>query len=98
MRTFDLFAADFGTSWIAVADLVVKATLLFLSAGVASFVLRRRSAALRHIIWTLALGGVLVLPILSVALPHWQWNLVTIETASQSGSSLPAPVSSFQLP
>jgi len=91
MRTFDLFAADFGTSWIAVTDLVVKATLLFLCAGVASFLLRRRSAALRHIIWTLALAGVLVLPMLSIALPHWQLNLVTIESASH-------PVSSFQLP
>jgi HEAT repeat protein/beta-lactamase regulating signal transducer with metallopeptidase domain len=94
MRTFDLFAADFGTSWISVADLVLKATLLFLSAGVASFLLRRRSAALRHVIWTLALAGVLVLPMLSMALPRWQLNLVTIEKAA----SFELPASSSPLP
>jgi HEAT repeat protein/beta-lactamase regulating signal transducer with metallopeptidase domain len=94
MRTFDLFAGDFGTSWITIADVVVKATLLFLSAGLASFLLRRRSAALRHIIWTLALVGVLVLPMLSMALPHWQLNLVTIESASHSVSSFQLPASS----
>jgi hypothetical protein len=98
MRTFDLFAGDFGTSWITIADVVVKATLLFLSAGLASFLLRRRSAALRHIIWTLALVGVLVLPMLSMALPHWQLNLVTIEKAASprfpaSSSLLPASTS-----
>src|SRR5256885_754522 len=75
MRTFDLFASDLGTSWISVVDVVVKATLLFVSAGLVSFLLRRRSAALRHIIWTLALAGVLVLPMLSMALPRWHWSL-----------------------
>jgi HEAT repeat protein/beta-lactamase regulating signal transducer with metallopeptidase domain len=94
MRTFDLFAADFGTAWISVADVVLKATLLFLCAGVASFLLRRRSAALRHIIWTLALAGVLVLPMLSMALPHWQLNLVTIDQAS----SFQLPASNSPLP
>jgi len=94
MRTLDLFVRDFSTSWISVADVVLKATLLFLSAGVASFVLRRRSAALRHIVWTLALAGVLILPMLSMALPHWQVNLVTIESASHSVSSFQLPVSS----
>ncbi|MFL6278947.1 MAG: HEAT repeat domain-containing protein [Vicinamibacterales bacterium] len=98
MRIFDLFAGDVGTSWISVADVVLKATLLFLSAGVASFFLRRRSAALRHVTWTLALAGVLVLPMLSMALPRWQLNLVTIEKAGSpqfpaSSSLLPASAS-----
>ncbi len=84
MRILNLLAFDFGTSWIAVADSVVKATAIFLAAGLASVVLRRRSAALRHVIWTLALGGVLVLPVLSIAMPRWQVKLVTIEAASSS--------------
>ena len=87
MRILELFSADFGTSWIGVADAVIKATLVFVTAGLASFLLRRGSAALRHMIWMLALASVLVLPILSIALPRWEWNLVTIEKAS-----------SFQLP
>ena len=82
MRILDLFSGDFGTSWLGVADAIVKATLLFVVAGFVSFLLRRRSAALRHMIWMLALASVLVLPVLSIALPRWQWNLVTIERAS----------------
>ena len=81
-------------SWIPVADIVVKATLMFAAAGAAAFALRRRSAAVRHMIWTLALAGVLVLPILSVALPKWQMGLVTIEKAA----SVQLSASSFLLP
>ena len=29
MRILDLFSVDFGTSWLPVADAIVKATLLF---------------------------------------------------------------------
>src|SRR3982751_5769490 len=93
MRTLDVIVAGFGTSWIVVADAVAKATIVFLTAGLASFLLRGRSAAMRHMVWTLALVGVLVLPALSIALPHWQLDLVTIESAS----SFPLPASSSQL-
>ena len=94
MRILDLFSVDFGTSWIGVADAVIKATLLFLAAGLASFLLRRRSAALRHMIWMLTLASVLVLPILSIALPRWQWNLVTIDREPSSAASYQVPASS----
>ena len=57
MTILDLVAGDLGTAWIGVADAIIKATLLFLAAGAASFLLRRRSAALRHMIWTLALAA-----------------------------------------
>src|SRR3954469_20505333 len=93
MRTLDLIVAGFGTSWIAVADAVAKATIVFLTAGLASFLLRGRSAAMRHMVWTLALVGVLILPALSFALPRRQLDLVTIESAS----SFPLPASSSQL-
>src|SRR3954468_14071067 len=108
MRTLDLIVAGFGTSWIAVADAVAKATIVFLTAGLASFLLRGRSAAMRHMVWTLALVGVLILPALSIALPRWQLDLVTIESDSSfqlpasrfqlPASSFPLPASSFQLP
>ncbi len=81
---------------MGVADAIVKATLLLLAAGLASFLFRRRSAAVRHMIWTLALASVLVLPVLSLALPRWQWTLVTIEKASSfqlPASSSPFPAS-----
>src|SRR5258705_1942912 len=89
---FDLSIAS-GAAWLSVADAIAKATLLFAAAGLGSFVLRRRSAAARHMIWTLALVGVLVLPALSLALPHWQLPILTLE-----GDTAPLPASSSQLP
>lgn len=83
---FDLLS----TPWLSVADAIAKATLLFAAAGFASFMLRRRSAAARHMIWTLALVSVLVLPVLSIALPRWQLPIVTLETDA-SRSQPPAP-------
>ena len=79
-----------GAAWIPLADAIVKATLLLATAGLASFILRRRSAAMRHVVWTLALVGALALPVLSIALPRWQIGLVTINQLPASSSQLPA--------
>ena len=58
--------------------LVVKATaLLGIAAFVQAIVCRRASAATRHTVWTLAIASVLLLPIVSLALP--QWPVVMIE-------------------
>lgn len=97
MRILDLLSLDFGASWIPIADVVLKATLLLLGAALASFLLRRRSAAVRHMIWTLALASVLILPVLSVALPRWQVKLLTIENGSQSATSDQLPLSPYPL-
>src|SRR5262245_16350571 len=90
MSLLQLLSLDSAPSWIPVADIVVKATLLFVAAGAAAFVLRRRSAAVRHMVWTLALAGVLLLPILSIALPRWQMPLLTIEGAASVSSFHPS--------
>jgi HEAT repeat protein/beta-lactamase regulating signal transducer with metallopeptidase domain len=95
MSLVQFLSLDSAASWVPVADIVVKATLMFAAAGAAAFVLRRGSAAVRHMIWTLALGGVLLLPVLSIALPRWQMKLVTFESAA-SVSSSQLPVSSAQ--
>ena len=52
-------------------DLALKSTALLLGAGLLTLALSRRSAALRHLIWGLALGAALALPILSLAAPQW---------------------------
>jgi HEAT repeat protein/beta-lactamase regulating signal transducer with metallopeptidase domain len=79
------------------ADAVAKTTLILLAAGAASIVLRRASAALRHLIWTLALSSALFLPIASLALPKWQLPLVTI-TAPASTTTPVAPEADASLP
>src|SRR5688500_9432799 len=40
-------------------------------AGLAALAMRRASAAARHEVWLLGVAGVLLLPILSAALPGW---------------------------
>ena len=65
-------------SWLPLADAVVKASLILGAAGLTSLVLRRASAALRHLVWTLALCSALLLPIVSLALPKWQLSLITV--------------------
>ena len=55
-----------------VLDLTLKSTLVLLLACAAVRLLRNASAALRHLVWSTALGGVLLLPVLSWALPSWR--------------------------
>ena len=53
-------------------DIIVRASALLAAAALADLVLRRRaSAATRHLLWTLALGALLALPIASYVLPEW---------------------------
>src|SRR2546422_5690175 len=54
------------------ADAFVKATVLLLLAAGVTLLLRRSAASLRHLIWTLACGGVLALPLASALLPNWR--------------------------
>jgi beta-lactamase regulating signal transducer with metallopeptidase domain len=92
---------DLPSAWLPLADAVAKATLILLLAAIASFALRHASAALRHLVWTLALCSALMLPVLSLALPKWQLPLVTIgdpapavaaplETATATGPAVRA--------
>ena len=47
----------------------LRATVLLMAAWAATHLLRRGSAATRHLIWSLGIAGVLVLPVLSGTLP-----------------------------
>jgi len=67
--------------------LVVKLSLLLAAAGcVAALTARRTSAATRHLIWSLALVGALLLPIASIGGPAWTF---TIGTASKTLAGAP---------
>src|SRR2546426_6358660 len=54
------------------ADAFVKSTVLLLLAAGVTVLLRRSAASLRHLVWTLACGGVLALPLASALLPNWR--------------------------
>jgi len=53
--------------------IVLKASCLMGAAAMVSALrYRRSSASFRHLVWTLAVAGLLVLPVLSAGLPAWQ--------------------------
>ena len=56
---------------LALVDAAMKGALLLAVAGLLCLLGRRSSAAVRHLIWSLALASLLVLPVLSLALPAW---------------------------
>ena len=78
-------------SWLAIADAIAKATVLLAAAAIASALLRRRSAATRHLVWTLALLAIVALPVLSTALPRWQLPLLEIASEPAVMPSVSAP-------
>ena len=59
---------------------LLKLTALLLGAVVVAALLRRGSAALRHLVWGVGIVTVLVLPLVSLVLP-WQLAVVPLETA-----------------
>jgi HEAT repeat protein/beta-lactamase regulating signal transducer with metallopeptidase domain len=70
---------EIALAWLPLADAVAKTTVILLAAAAASLVLRQASAALRHLVWTLALTSALFLPIASFMLPKWPLPLLTVE-------------------
>ena len=59
-----------GSTWFAVlAGAALKSAVAVVLAWAAAFLLRGRSAAARHMVWTAAVAALLALPILSVCLP-----------------------------
>src|SRR5580704_14214480 len=49
----------------------LKGTLVLMAAGGLSVALRRAAAAARHLVWTVAFAALLLLPLLSLAIPRW---------------------------
>jgi beta-lactamase regulating signal transducer with metallopeptidase domain len=52
--------------------LAVRGAVLFAAAWLAAAALRRGAATTRHVVWTLAVAGVLATPALQMALPAWR--------------------------
>ena len=58
-------------------EATLKGTFFLLFAAGLTLALRRCSAASRHLVWTLALGVTLVLPIVSLTVPTWKVPLIS---------------------
>src|SRR5262245_35024136 len=68
--------------------LLLKSTVLLSAAAVLAFVSRNSAAARRHFLWTLALGGVLLLPIVQWLGPIWP-VLPSVSAAARESSPPP---------
>lgn len=60
------------STWAVALEISWKSAVILAAACVASLLLRRASAAVRHAVWALALGSLLLLPALQVLLPAWR--------------------------
>ena len=71
-RTILTVAGVLSASSLLLVDSAVKATVLLALAAVVALILRRDSAATRHLVWLLAIVAMLVVPVLSAMLPQWR--------------------------
>ena len=62
----------FASLWAIAIELLWKSTAVLSLACVAALLLQKGAAAARHWIWILALGCLLLLPVLQTALPAWR--------------------------
>jgi beta-lactamase regulating signal transducer with metallopeptidase domain len=65
----------------------VRASILIGVAGIAAWLLRRRSAELRHLVWLSALLATLAIPTLALA-PRWSVPVLPSPAGSRSSASL----------
>jgi len=96
---FDAIGTPAHSTWLAILlDASFKGAILLAAVLLLSLLLRRAAAATRHLIWSLALIGLLALPALSFILPIWNVPLVPqILPSSQSFERL-APSHEYRLP
>ena len=71
-------------------QVTVKGTCILIFAFVLNLLLHRSSAAVRHLVWTLRLGAMLLLPIFSQTLPVWKVPAVS-PVLADSASARPGP-------
>ena len=89
------------SSWFAFfTGVALKGTLILAVAWLSAWLLRNRSAAARHLVWTAAAAAVLALPFLSVSLPELRvpgatavlpaYSFHVTSSASQNNSGSPS--------
>ncbi len=87
-------------------DATMKSFVILAVAGLFGFILRRRSAAVRGWVWSLAIVGCLTIPLFSLILPQWEVGVLPSTSErfegdrrvdSRQSARLPVPVVSHPL-
>ena len=60
-------------------DTTLKSFIIFAVAGLFVFCLRRKSAAVRGFVWSIAIVGCLIVPLFSLILPKWNLGILPAE-------------------
>ena len=78
---------------------MMKSFIIFAVAGVFVFCLRRRSAAVRGFVWSMAVVGCLIIPLFSLVFPKWELGILPAEASVSIAQSQlsPKPVSSTSI-
>lgn len=80
-RALILLSGVSGLSSLLLIDSAIKGAILLLFAAGVVLLLRRDSAATRHMVWLVAIVAMLAVPLLSALLPEWrvlpEWAAVT---------------------
>lgn len=79
-------------------EVAVKGAILLLLAAALAVILQRSSAASRHMVWTLALGAALVLPVLTLTLPSWHVAILPVTPAATASGPVTAKGDSAAIP
>lgn len=77
-----------GEAALFLLDMTLKATAIILAAIALSLVLRRASAATRHLLWSASLLSLLALPVLAYTLPDWRVAVLPESFSTSEVSSI----------
>lgn len=73
------------TSSLLLIDATIKGGAILALAGCVALLLRRDSAATRHLLWLVAVAAIMVVPLFSALLPQWrvlpEWAVISLEQA-----------------
>ena len=79
-------------------DTTMKSFVIFVVAGLFAFCLRRKSAAMRGFVWSMAIVGGLIIPLFSLMLPRWELGILPEAPVSIAPIQLSTkPVSSIPI-
>ena len=85
----------------AAFDLAARALVLLMTASLAAALLRHRPASLRALVWTVALAGLLLLPVVSLVTPEWRvgvWSAPAPVVAAPAAEATWTPVDPIDAP
>ena len=71
-------------NWQLLLDITLKVTIILALTGLLSLALQKASAAARHLLWSLALVGLLMLPVLIEVLPRIQAPIMPAQATVQT--------------